>query len=300
MFDHSKIDFQVEKFPLWSIDPALMQVPTNVSVGIRRTDNRVPLAVVSEEYEPVQYRDIVSGVEEALNLALLDLTDATFTTNVYDNGAKLELRATFPAHKMSMREGKDSMVPEFVFRTSHNRTWANSGMMGLWRAFCYNTLVSGDKLAYVYGRHTKNFNVGEFASKVKAAGEFISGEGLTQMRGWYDTKVSRDGAINLFTNTLAQRTDNVSRKKVANKVMLSNLMKIFDEENRHLHGQGAYEGYGKRDEGTLWSAYNAATYWSSHANSKIGANHNIRVTREDKVRKMLASPEWTELETAVH
>jgi hypothetical protein len=120
------------------------------------------------------------------------------------------------------------------------------------------------------------------------------------MRGWYDTKVSRDGAINLFTNTLAQRTDNVSRKKVANKVMLSNLMKIFDEENRHLHGQGAYEGYGKRDEGTLWSAYNAATYWSSHANSKTGANHNIRVTREDKVRKMLASPEWTELETAVH
>ncbi len=298
MFDHSKIDFQVEKFPLWSMDQ--VQVPTNVGVGIRRTDNRLPLAVVSEEYEPVQYRDIVNGVEEALNLALMDLTDATFTTNVYDNGSKLELRATFPAHKMSMREGKDSMVPEFVFRTSHNRTWANSGMMGLWRAFCYNTLVSGDKLAYVYGRHTKNFNVGGFASKVKAAGEFISGEGLTQMRGWYDTKVSRDGAINLFTNTLAQRTDNVSRKKVANKVMLSNLMKIFDEENRHLHGQGAYEGYGKRDEGTLWSAYNAATYWSSHANSKTGANHNIRVTREDKVRKMLASPEWTELETAVH
>jgi hypothetical protein len=296
MFDHSKIDFQVEKFPLWSMDQ--VQVPANVGVGIRRTDNRLPLAVVSEEYEPVQYRDIVSGVEEALNLALMDLTDATFDTNVYDNGAKLELRAKFPAHKMSMREGKDSMVPEFVFRTSHNRTWANSGMMGLWRSFCYNTLVSGDKLAYVYGRHTKNFNVSGFASKVKTAGEFISGEGLTQMRGWYDTKVSRDGAINLFTNTLAQRTDNVSRKKVANKVMLSNLMKIFDEENRHLHGKGAYEGYSKRDEGTLWSAYNAATYWSSHAKSKTGANHNVRVTREDKVRKMLVSPEWTSLEMA--
>jgi hypothetical protein len=298
MFDHSKIDFQVEKFSLQARDG--VPVPLNVGVGLRRRDNQQALAVVSEEYEPVQYREIVSGVEEALNMALLDLTDATFTTNVYDNGAKLELRATFPAHKMSMREGKDSMVPEFVFRTSHNRTWANSGMMGLWRAFCYNTLVSGDKLAYVYGRHTKNFNVGGFASKVKAAGEFISGEGLTQMRGWYDTKVSRDGAINLFTNTLAQRTDNVSRKKVANKVMLSNLMKIFDEENRHLHGGGAYEGYGKRNEGTLWSAYNAATYWSSHAKSKTGANHNVRVTREDKVRKMLASPEWTELETAVH
>ena len=297
MFDHSKIDFQVEKFSIVALDSGV-PVPLNVGVGLRRKDNLQALAIVSEEYEPVQYREIVSGVEEALSFARLDLTDAAFTTNVYDNGAKLELRAKFPAHEMSMREGKDRMVPEFVFRTSHNRTWANSGMMGLWRAFCYNTLVSGDKLAYVYGRHTKNFHVPAFASKVKAAGEFISGEGLTQMRGWYDTKVSRDGAINLFTNTLAQRTDNVSRKKVANKVMLSNLMKIFDEENRHLHGQGAYEGYSKRDEGTLWSAYNAATYWSSHASSKTGANHNVRVTREDKVRKMLASPEWTSLEMA--
>ena len=296
MFDHSKIDFQVEKFSLQARDG--VPVPLNVGVGLRRKDNQQALAVVSEEYEPVQYNEIVSGVEEALAFARLDLTDATFTTNVYDKGSKLELRAKFPAHEMSMREDKDSIVPEFVFRTSHNRTWANSGMMGLWRGFCYNTLVSGDKLAYIYGRHTKNFNVSGFASKVKTAGEFISGEGLTQMRGWYDTKVSRDGAINLFTNTLAQRTDNVSRKKVANKVMLSNLMKIFDEENRHLHGGGAYEGYGKRDEGTLWSAYNAATYWSSHASSKTGANHNVRVTREDKVRKMLASPEWTSLEMA--
>ena len=118
------------------------------------------------------------------------------------------------------------------------------------------------------------------------------------MRDWYDTKITRDQAKNLFTKTLAQRTDNVSRKKVANKVMLSNLMKIFDEENRHLHGQGKYEGYALRQNGTLWSAYNSATYWSSHADNSKGKAHNIKVGREDKVRKMLASPEWKELEVA--
>jgi len=224
------------------------------------------------------------------------MTDATFTTDVYDRGAKLELRAKFPAHIMNIREGKDSVVPEFVFRTSHNRTWANNGMMGLWRSFCYNTLVSGDKLAYVYGRHTKNFNISGFAAKVKTAGEFISGSGLEEMRKWYDTPVKRYQAITLFTKTLAQRTDNVSKKKVANKVMLSNLMKIFDEENRHIHGSGRYEGYAMREEGTLWTAYNAATYWSSHPDSKRGSSpHNVKVNREDKVRKMLASPEWEAL-----
>jgi hypothetical protein len=308
MFDHSKIDFKVEKFPLINQWKELhtfkgdvhynkeQEVPFNIGIGLRRVDTKTPIGIVSDEYFPVQYAEIVDGVEQALKRAEIDMTDATFTTNVYDTGAKLELRAKFPAHTMTMREGKDSVVPEFVFRTSHNRTWANNGMMGLWRSFCYNTLVSGDKLAYVYGRHTKNFNIASFATKIRNAGEFISGSGLEEMRNWYDTPVKRYQAITLFTKTLAQRTDNVSKKKVANKVMLSNLMKIFDEENRHIHGRGHYETYGKREQGTLWTAYNAATYWSSHPDSKRGSSpHNVKVNREDKVRKMLASPEWEAL-----
>jgi len=307
MFDKDKIDFEVEKIELnhtwrpkigpehttfaWPEETA--SIPANIGMGIRRKDTKEVLGIVSADYQPVQYSEIVEGVEEALHLAQMDMTDARFNTSVYDNGARLELRAWFPAHQVAMQDdGKDPIIPEFVFRTSHNRTWANNGMMGMWRSFCYNTLVSGDKLAYVYGRHTKNFNVGAFAGKIQNAGEFISGSGLNQMRDWYNTKVTRDQAINLFTETLAQRTDNVSRKKVANKVMLSNLMKIFDEENRHLHGKGAYEGYSKRSIGTLWSAYNAATHWSSHPKSKTGSNHNVKVTREDRVRKMLASDAW--------
>ena len=308
MFDHSKIDFKVEKFPLinewqekiytlsFSSHTKARKIPSSIGVGLRRTDTKEPIGIVSDAYQTVQYLDIVDGVEQALKRAEIDMTDADFTTHVYDRGAKLELRAKFPAHQMTMREGKDNIIPEFVFRTSHNRTWANNGMMGLWRTFCFNTLVSGDKLAYVYGRHTKNFNIASFATKIRNAGEFIAGSGLEEMRNWYDTPVKRHEAINLFTKTLAQRTDNVSKKKIANKVMLSNLMKIFDEENRHIHGSGRYEGYAKREEGTLWTAYNAATYWSSHPDSKRGSSpHNVKVNREDKVRKMLASPEWEAL-----
>ena len=308
MFDHDAIDFKVEKFPLFqefnqehddgSKEEVIAEIQPEIGVGLRRVDTKEPIGIVSDEYFPVQYAEIVDGVEQALQRAEIDMTDATFTTNVYDRGAKLELRAKFPAHQMTMRENKDVVTPEFVFRTSHNRTWANNGMMGLWRSFCYNTLVSGDKLAYVYGRHTKNFNISGFATKIRNAGEFISGSGLEEMRNWYDTPLKRYEAINLFTKTLAQRTDNVSKKKVANKVMLSNLMKIFDEENRHIHGRGHYETYGKREEGTLWTAYNAATYWSSHPhnmNNKTGSPHNVKVNREDKVRKMLASPEWEAL-----
>ena len=306
MFDHDRINFKVEKFPLvneWQEgigfgipDVKSEKIPSSIGVGLRRVDTKEPIGIVSDEYFPVQYAEIVDGVEQALKQAEIDMTDATFTTNVYDQGAKLELRAKFPAHAMSMRDGSDVVEPEFCFRSSHNRTWANNGMMGLWRNSCYNTLVSGDKLAYIYGRHTKNFSISGFATKIRNAGEFIAGSGLEEMRNWYDTPVKRYEAIHLFTKTLAQRTDNVSKRKVANKVMLSNLMKIFDLENRHIHGQGLYETYGKREEGTLWTAYNAATYWSSHPDSKRGSSpHNVKVNREDKVRKMLASPEWEAL-----
>ena len=294
MFDHDAINFQVQKVPLYTDRPggyvgAFYQVPDSIGVGIQKDDGTM-LGIVSDAYEVVQYPDIVEQIEEALVISGIDMTDARFDTNVYNNGAQLELRARFPAHKQYLDGRQDDVEPEFCFRTSQNRTWANNGMMGLWRSMCYNTLVSGDKLAYVYGRHTKNFNVPAFAAKIKRAAEYIASDGMAEMRTWYHTPVQREQAINLFTKTLASRMDNVKREKVANKVMLSSLMKTFDEENRHILGRGSYEGYGKRDEGTLWTAYPAATSWSTHVDKP-----STKVIREDRVRKMLASDTWKQL-----
>ena len=298
MFDHDKIDFEVEKFHL-NTEEGYPILP-DIGVGLRRTDNKAPLAIVSDTYEIVQYKDIVDGVESALYHSGMNLTDAKYETNVYNSGARLELRAKFPAHRMDIGNG-DEVIPEFMFRTSQDRSLANNGFMGAWRSACWNSLVAGDKLAYVYGRHTKNFDVMSFASKIKAAGEYIANDGLKQMRNWYHTDVSRDNVINLFTHTLAKKTNNVSRKVEPNKVMLSTLMKTFDEENRHLHGRGSYEKYGIQNKGTLWSAYQAATYWSSHdkdGGKRSRPSHTVIGGREDKVRKMLQSPQWMQLDIA--
>ena len=297
MFNHDAINFQVQKVPLYTnqgsghlyMGDEYGQVPDSIGVGIEKDDGTM-LGIVSENYEVVQYNDIVSQVEEALVISGIDMYDAEFNTHTYNGGAQLELRARFPAHQQTIDGRGDIVIPEFCFRTSHNRTWANSGMMGLWRSMCYNTLVNGNKLAYMYGRHTKNFNVPTFAAKVKGAAKYIASDGMAEMRAWYQTPVHREQAIDLFTKTLASRMDNVKREKVANKVMLSNLMKVFDEENRHLIGQGAYEVYSNRDEGTLWTAYQAATAWSTHVKKP-----NTKVKREDKVRKMLASDTWQQL-----
>ena len=303
MFDHNKLNFSVEKFSLGAFNPNFGGVDGGVidpklGVGLRRTDTMEPVAIVSDGYEPVQYLDIVEQLEESIGMSGIDTQDATFITNVIGQGEQPELTAKFPAHSAWMDDKNDWIVPQFLFRTSHNRTWANNGMMGFFRWACYNTLVDGNKLAYVYGRHSKKFSVPAFASKIRAASEYISGDGLDQMKVWYNTAVSRDQAVDLFTKTLAKRTDNVTQKKVPNKVMLSNLMKVFDEENRHIIGRGNYEKYAVRSEGTMWTAYQAATAWSTHVGDNAKSQANTRVLREDKVRKMLASPQWKELEAA--
>ena len=296
MFNMDRINFEVEKAPLYhSLNfggDVQDKLSKNIGVLIRRKDTQEPMAIVKDSYELQQYSSIVYGVETALRQSGMDLTDATFKTNVYKNGGQLELRAKFPAEEVKI-DDKDAVVPEFVFRTSHDGTWANNGMMGLWRSMCYNTLVSGDKLAYVYGRHTKGFNLPAFTAKIKNAGEYIVGDGLTKMRDWYQTKLDRTDAVFLFSRTLAKRTDNVSRENKPNKVVLSHLMKIFDKENQHLHGNAAYESYGSRQVGSLWTAYQAATHWSTHTpNSRSKNTQNVRVMREERVRKMLQSNIW--------
>ena len=291
LFNHDKLNFEVEKFSLYeSVPPLLRSLPKDIGVGLRRKDNGKPLAIVSEKYEPVQYLDVTTGLEKAIRQSGIDLTDATFQSTLYGDGEQMELTARFPAHATTIDDKRDVIVPEFKFRTSHNRTWANSGMMGFFRNSCYNTLVNGNKLAYVYGRHGKNFSVPSFAAKIRNAAEFISGDGLNEMKVWYNSGVDRSDVINLFSNTLAKRMDNVSRATVPNKVMLSNLMKVFDEETRHLEGSGKYEKYAIRDRGNLWTAYQAATSWSTHVKK-----NNTKPLREEKVRKMLDSPHWKEL-----
>jgi len=298
MFNHDVLNFNVEKFSLGAFNPNFGgvdggEIHPSLGVGLRRTDSGEPIAIVSEAYEPVQYLDLVENLEQSIAMSGIDLDGAEFQTNVIGHGEQLELTAKFNAEATTIDGRNDLVTPQFKFRTSHNRTWANNGMMGYFRSACYNTLVDGNKLAYVYGRHSKNFSVTSFASKIRAASDFIANDGMDQMKVWYNTTVGRDTAISLFSNTLAKRMDNVSKAQVPNKVMLSNLMKTFDEENRHIIGRGHYEGYSQQTKGTLWTAYQAATAWSTHV-----PKANTRVLREDKVRKMLASPHWKELEVA--
>ena len=81
MFDHDAINFQVQKVPLYTDRPggyvgAFYQVPDSIGVGIQKDDGTM-LGIVSENYEVVQYNDIVSQVEEALVISGIDMYEKT-------------------------------------------------------------------------------------------------------------------------------------------------------------------------------------------------------------------------------
>ena len=78
MFNHDVINFEVEKFELASYTDGFVAIPSDIGVGLRRKDTRDTLAIVSEAYEPVQYKSIVENVENSIYKSGLDLTDATF------------------------------------------------------------------------------------------------------------------------------------------------------------------------------------------------------------------------------
>ena len=123
MFNHDVLNFRVEKFNL-------QDVPTDIGVGLRRVDTGQTLAIVSDSYEPVQYLDIVENLEQSINMSGIDLEAAKFETNVINDGMQLELTAKFFAESTTIDGRNDMVTPQFKFRTSHNRTWANNGMMG--------------------------------------------------------------------------------------------------------------------------------------------------------------------------
>ena len=170
-------------------------------------------------------------------------------------------------------------------------------MMRFHRYSCLNGLVIGNKLAYVYGRHTKNFDPISFGAKFKTASEYIaSGETINKMRKWYKTKIKRSDISNLFCNTLTRRKEKITNKYGYNRNEQANLLNLFDIETNSLAGKGRNNNTAV-EEGSLWTAYQAATHWSTHTvDSK--KPHVKRVIREKKVLDMLGSDTWEYLEVA--
>ena len=293
-----KVDFKVDIRNIHGI-------PSHLGRKIVRLDNLGrqdgdPLAIVGSRYKPISHISAFQGALETMDKSGLDFTDADLQVYSYENGAMAKIELLLPKHHTKV--GDHNLYLKYVARNSYNMRWKFQSFFGWMNQVCFNTLVSGQKLAYSADRHTLNFNIDSASKKIQNAVTAITDE-TKSFNQWWDTKVEDDNVASMFQETIAKNKINEHQRKYGvsdlNKKRLLTLMALYDEEVAQIHGGGDNGRNGAK--GSLWCAYQAATAWSTHLRDVKGKAikpHIVRNEREKQVRKMINSPQWKVLEAA--
>ena len=293
-----KVDFKVDIRNIHGI-------PSHLGRKIVRLDNLGrqdgdPLAIVGSRYKPISHISAFQGALETMDKSGLDFTDADLQVYSYENGAMAKIELLLPKHHTKV--GDHNLYLKYVARNSYNMRWKFQSFFGWMNQVCFNTLVSGQKLAYSADRHTLNFNIDSASKKIQNAVTAITDE-TKSFNQWWDTKVEDDNVASMFQETIAKNKINEHQRKYGvsdlNKKRLLTLMALYDEEVAQIHGGGDNGRNGAK--GSLWCAYQAATAWSTHLRDVKGKAikpHIVRNEREKQVRKMINSRQWKVLEAA--
>ena len=188
---------------------------------------------------------------------------------------------------------------------SVDMSWAFQVFSGAYRDYCRNTCVFGGQKAYQQRRkHTSNMSVESMIAK-SVLGLAMFQNQREKMKQWRTIVLDRSQWVEMLENTVCKKGGDAAQLSVdkatrVNAGLLNYLDHRFNEEKPELGS-------------TLWAAYNALTHWSTHVaetyervleNGNVvsvqtghGTNpHGVQLGREQKVRAVLDSKYWTELE----
>ena len=285
--DLSPIDFPTTILPI-------QDIPEHMARRVVRLDNNVPLGVVGPTYEIIKHTDAFRGAIESMEKGGVNFTDAKGKLNVYEHGALAKLEIDFPSHQAKI--GGHDLHVKYVARNSYNGTWKFQSFFGWLNNVCFNTLVSGRKLAYTASRHTSGFSIETAHKKIENAINALNDD-LPMYQKWWDTKIQDEGALTIFKKTLAKTQANdmdlMAGSPDTNQKQLKILMNLYHEETKQLHGKGDYGRAGA--SGSLWSVFQAATAWSTHLKDvtrEESRKHIIQHKRQMAVRTMINSKHW--------
>jgi len=290
------VDFPVELQPIYDGNE---QISKEIGQFVKRTDTDDLFGIVKSKYKLLSHKDAFGGALESMQTAL-DFSNAEIKVDTYEKGALAKMEIMFPNHHVKV--GEHDLYLKYVARNSYNLRWKFQSFFGWLNQVCFNTLVSGQQLAYSSHRHTVGFDVNSANAKIQKAVTAVTDETETYKR-WWDTKVSDDQVVDLFKSTLGKLKVNPSKLKSGrssiNQKAVNTLYDLYDKEVTQIHGQGAY---GRNNaEGSLWCVYQACTEWSTHLRDCVVDTkkaHIVQQQRQDEIRSMLKSNQWKELEVA--
>tara|TARA_R110000823_G_scaffold311258_1_gene436625 strand:+ start:93 stop:962 length:870 start_codon:yes stop_codon:yes gene_type:complete len=228
-------------------------------------------------YKPVMYADQVALVKESLIIAGLEYEPCEIKWNYTANGGQMSLHLTFPQMLITPQVG-DAVAFRVTVYNSYDSSAVLQQIAEALRLACLNGMVRGDSVYSTKRKHTTNIDLNKEAVKVQLGIEaFYDSESRYQR--WTRIPVLTYEVEKLFKATLT--------KKKGGKVDYT--VKTFNELMLDWRRTSSTMGR------TVWSAYNVATAWATHAptESFIEAKRRERST---EVSKMLNHDLWKELE----
>jgi len=300
MLNTKLFDKEMEKI-IFPIDiREIPTIPTEMSRVLVRTDTDAPLGLVKSKYKPILHKDAFQGALVQMQQGGLTLKDAEVKIDSYENGAMAKMEILLP--ELSTKVGDHNLSLKYVARNSYNSKWKFQAFFGWLNHVCFNTLVTGQKLAYTSNRHTKSFDIDQSNKKITNAIKAVTTES-ERFKTWWHTSVEDEQIKNLFEKTIAKqhlsRGSKMAGVNETNKKQLSILMGLYHEEVAQMHGKGDYGR--KNAKGSLWCAYQSATAWSTHLNDiqrDDTKKYLVQVDRQKMVSELIETNNWKELEYA--
>lgn len=259
----------------------------------RATGQLVDMRPIAKSYQLVPHQDMLAAQSRQLADSQLAGQRVQVVDRLFEAGKKAHRTIYFQDMKADVksRAGSDSVVPRLDVFNSIDMSWAFQVFSGAYRDLCQNTLVFGGQKAYHQKKkHTRNLDTTALTGKAMLSLDMFTNQ-RELMDSWAATGLTERQFRNILEGTICQRPARPSDKDDAepvNKGLLDYLLYQYREETEEL-GE------------TLWAGYNALTHWATHTletprAKKTQKTHDVTRQRNDRVRDVLASDGWQELE----
>ena len=298
----------VEPMPLFAEIPfghktgAMEKIDNYRALINKQNGNILNCRPISNTYHLVNHDELFKKQADLLkDNSDLPTNNVTVLDRVYDDGRRASRSIHFNDLKVDIGNN-DGVTCRLDVFNSVDMSWAFQVFSGAYRDLCRNTQVFGGEKSYQQKHlHTSNLDTTALLNNAQTSLKTWH-DNRDTMLNWKNTPVTDKKFATFLANTLCKVEHGRGAKLIAssehkvNQKLLNYLTHIFQKESQDCGSN-------------LWSAYNSLTHWSTHTDDtytdvngkdqtmgETKSRHTVSVLRQQKVRDLLTSENWQDME----
>ena len=298
----------VEPMPLFAEIPfghktgAMEKIDNYRALINKQNGNILNCRPISNTYHLVNHDELFKKQADLLkDNSDLPTNNVTVLDRVYDDGRRASRSIHFNDLKVNIGNN-DGVTCRLDVFNSVDMSWAFQVFSGAYRDLCRNTQVFGGEKSYQQKHlHTSNLDTTALLNNAQTSLKTWH-DNRDTMLNWKNTPVTDKKFATFLADTLCKVEHGRGAKLIAssehkvNQKLLNYLTHIFQKESQDCGSN-------------LWSAYNSLTHWSTHTDDtytdingkdqtmgETKSRHTVSVLRQQKVRDLLTSENWQDME----